>query len=235
MLIAWRWRRIGTPATRLLFAMAALAPPAGLIVLGMAFDNTPIELRYLAFAAPFFALLLAGALASLPPRPGVALAALVLGVQAASLAGLALMPQTMQPQARVTREAAALAGPEGLVIVPRGNDGVGIVGAVVESAPDWLRLLAVPRDASPEAIRAGAGTAPVVVLALLGLDGDSRAALPAMLAAFATGRAGARRPAAAIRGPSPRSGAANRRRRAEPPMKPERRGGRCRPSARRRR
>ena len=33
------------------------------------FDTTPIELRYLAFATPFIALLLAGALASLPRWP----------------------------------------------------------------------------------------------------------------------------------------------------------------------
>ena len=50
--------------------------------------------------------------------------------------------------------------------------------------PDRLRLRVVPRDEAPAAIRAGAGDAPVVVLALLGLDADSRAALPHMAAAF---------------------------------------------------
>ncbi len=183
-LIAWRWPRLGRPGARTLLAFAALAPPVGLLLLGFVFDNTPIELRYLAYATPFFALLLAGALATLPPRPGAALLVLVLAVQAASLAGLARMPQTMQPQAAAAQEAASLAGPDGLVLVPRGNDGVGVVGAVIQSAPDWLRLLVVPRDAAPAAIRARAGDAPVVVLALLGLDADSRATLPHMAAAF---------------------------------------------------
>ena len=183
-LIAWRWRALGRPGARTLLAAAALAPPVGLLLLGFVFDNTPIELRYLAYAAPFLALLLAGALATLPPARGAAVLVLVLAVQAAALAGLARMPQTMQPQAAATREAAALAGPDGLVLVPRGNDGVGVVGAVIQSAPDRLRLRVVPRGEPPEAIRAAAGDAPVVVLVLLGLDADSRAALPNMTAAF---------------------------------------------------
>ncbi len=183
-LIGTEWRRIGRAEARSLLALAALAPPAGLIALGLVFDNTPIELRYLAYATPFFALLLAGAAAALPARRGAAVLMLVLAVQAAALAGLAWRPETMQPQAEAAREAAALAGREGLVLVPRGNDGVGVVGAVIQSAPDWLRLLAVPRAATPDAIRAGAAHAPVVVLALLGLDADSRATLPAMAAAF---------------------------------------------------
>lgn len=183
-LIAARWRRIGRPETRALLALAALAPPAGLIALGVVFDNTPIELRYIAFATPFFALLLAGALASLAPPRRTALLALVLAIQAVALVGLARMPQTMQPQAQATREATALAGRDGLVLLPFGNDGVGVVGAVVQSAPDWLRLLVVPRDTPPAAIRARTGDAPVVVLALLGVDADSRATVPQMEAAF---------------------------------------------------
>ncbi len=183
-LITWRWRRLGQRGARALLAAAALAPPAGLLLLGAVFDTTPIELRYLAFAVPFFALLLAGALATLPRAQGAALLVLVLAVQAGSLVGLARLPQTMQPQAAATRAAAALAGADGLVLVPRGNDGVGVVGAVIQSAPDSLRLRVVPRDESPEAIRAASGRAPVVVLALLGLDADSRATLPHMTAAF---------------------------------------------------
>ena len=64
-LVIRRRRRIATPERRLLLAMATVAPPAGLLLLGLAFDNTPIELRYLAFATPFIGLLLA---AALPPR-----------------------------------------------------------------------------------------------------------------------------------------------------------------------
>ena len=185
LLIAARWRRIGTPAGRWLFALGALAPPAGLILLGLVFDTTPIELRYLAFASPFLALLAAGAFASLPAWPGRIAFGGMVAIQAASLAGLAVMPQTMQPQAAATREAAALAGPDGLVLVPRGNDGVGVVEAVVQSAPVGLRLLVVPPGTTPEQIRARAAAAPVIVVALLGLDGDSRATLPAMQSAFA--------------------------------------------------
>ena len=40
-LIALRWRRIGTPRPRLLLALAAVAPPAGLLLLGLAFNSTP--------------------------------------------------------------------------------------------------------------------------------------------------------------------------------------------------
>ena len=184
LLIAARWRQVGQPDTRRLLALAAVAPPVGLIALGMVFDNTPIELRYIAYATPFFAMLLAGAFASLPPARGAALLVLVLALQAASLVGLARMPQTMQPQAAATHLAAALAGPDGLVLIPRGNDGVGVVGAVIQSAPDWLRLLVVPRDAPAEAIRARVGAAPKVVLALIAVDDDSRATLPQMEALF---------------------------------------------------
>ena len=64
-LIAARWRRIAaSAAARRLLLAAALAPPVGLLALGAVFDNTPIELRYLAFAVPFATLLLAGALAT---------------------------------------------------------------------------------------------------------------------------------------------------------------------------
>jgi 4-amino-4-deoxy-L-arabinose transferase-like glycosyltransferase len=184
-LITWRWRGIGTPPARWLLGLAAAAPPVGLLLLGLAFDNTPIELRYLAFAIPFFALLAAGALATLPARIGPKLLGVVLAVQAAALAGLMLMPQTMQPQAATTQAAASLAGPDGIVLIPHGNDGVGVVEAVVQSAPDWLRLQVVPTGATPEQIRGLADRAPVAVLALLGLDADSRATLPAMTAAFA--------------------------------------------------
>ena len=184
LLIAARWRRIGAPSARLLFAMAAVAPPVGLILLGLAFDNTPIELRYLAFATPFFGLLAAGALASLPPRPRRVLTATVLVVQAASLAGLILMPQTMQPQRAVTRQVADLAGPLGLVLLPRGNDGIGVVAAVVQEAPDWLRLLVIPRGLPAQQIRDRAGAVPRVVLARLGVDEDSRATLVEIAAAF---------------------------------------------------
>jgi hypothetical protein len=170
-LIASRWRRI-----RPLFALAAVAPPIGVLLLGAAFDNTPIELRYLAFATPFIGLLLASAL----PR---GLIYLVLAVQILSLAGLMTRPETMQP-ARATAVAASALVQDGVVLVPHGNDGVGIVGAFAIESPPTLRLFVVPRDEQPAQIRAHADQYPRVVLALLDQDADSRATLSHMREAF---------------------------------------------------
>jgi len=173
-LAAWQWRRRPHAA---LLGLCACAPAAGLLGLGVVFNTTPIELRYLAFATPFVALLLAAAL----PRW---LLAGVLAVQTASIAGLMTRPETMQPQGPAIRVAAVLAGRDGLVMAPRGNDGVGIVGAVLLSAPAETRLLLIAgQDAA--FLRAAARTSPRVVLAMLALDDASRAAIPAMRAAFA--------------------------------------------------
>ena len=168
-----RWRRVHP-----LFAMAAFAPPAGLVLLGLAFATTPIELRYLAFATPFIGLILASAL----PRSAVCV---LLAVQATSLAGLMTRAETMQPARLVARDAGRLAK-GGIVLVPHGNDGVGIVGAFAREAPVTLRLMVVRRDDTPSQILARAGHASHVVLALLGQDADSRAALPHMREAFAS-------------------------------------------------
>jgi hypothetical protein len=165
-----------------LLSLMAAATPVGLIALGLLFDNTPIELRYLAFSLPFVAVLLAGTLARGPSW----LTALVLGVQALAIAGLLLRPETMQPQARTAALAAAAAGPEGLVLVPFGNDGVGIPGAFIASAPDGLRIRFVRRDDDAASLAAAAAGAPRVALAPLGLDADSRRALAVMRDAFAT-------------------------------------------------
>jgi hypothetical protein len=185
-LIAARFRRLGMPGTRWLPVLAALAVPTGLVLLGIAFDNTPIELRYLSFATPFLALLSAGALASLP-RSGPLLLATLLAIQATSLAGMMTRPETMQPQQQTALEAAALAGPDGIVVLPHGNDGVGVVAAFLNESPDWLHVLVVPRGESAEQLRARVQGSRVV-LALLGLDGDSRATLPVMEDAFAGDR-----------------------------------------------
>jgi uncharacterized membrane protein len=175
-LVIRRWRHIGTPEMRLPLAMAAVAPPAGLLLLGAAFDNTPIELRYLAFTTPFIGLLLAGAL----PR-GIRYGVLV--IQAIALLGLMTRPETMQP-ARATAIAAASLVGDGVVLLPYGNDGVGIVGAFAVEAPPAMRLLVIGHDASPAEIRAGVSRHPRVVLALLGQDATSRATLPVMRRAF---------------------------------------------------
>jgi 4-amino-4-deoxy-L-arabinose transferase-like glycosyltransferase len=182
VLIVWRWRRLAPPGPRLLLVVCTAAPPAGLLLLGFVFDTTPIELRYLAFAMPFAALLLAGAVATLPQRPALVLAALVLAVQAASVIGLLTRPETMQP-ARATALAAA-AWPDALVLIPRGNDGVGIVGAFANETPPETRLLVVDRDERPDHIRQRATSARRIVLALLTQDDASRDTAHALLAAF---------------------------------------------------
>jgi hypothetical protein len=155
-----------------MLAAAAIAPPVGLLLLGIVFNNTPIELRYLSFAVPFAALLLSGALAE---RRWLALVPLAL--QAAAIAGLLFRPETMQPMRDAAREAAALADAQTVVLLPRGPDGVGIVGAFVTEAPDRLRLLLIDDKTDAGRLR---GVAP-----LLDRDADSHAALAALLAGFA--------------------------------------------------
>ncbi|HYP63208.1 MAG TPA: glycosyltransferase family 39 protein [Acidocella sp.] len=130
LIFVWRRRHASAP----FFAALALATPCGLFALGVVFGNTPIEIRYLAFATPFLALLLAPAL----PRM---LLGLLLATQAASIAGLALAPSTTQPQAAAARAAAAYPGVP--VMLPFGNDGVGIPGPFIASAPDDMRILLV--------------------------------------------------------------------------------------------
>ena len=96
-MVVWHWRGIGDQRARCLFAMGAAAPGLGLLILGAVFNNTPIEVRYLSFAMPFVGLLLAGALTA-PMAGGV------LAVQAVSIAGLLLAPQTMQPARAAARK-----------------------------------------------------------------------------------------------------------------------------------
>ena len=156
--------------------MAAAAPPAGLMLLGLTFDTTPIELRYLAFSTPFLALLLS---AALPQHARQA----VLAIQAIALLGLMTRPETMQP-ARATAIAATSLARNGVVLLPHGNDGVGIVGAFATESPPALRLLVIGREETQAELRARVSGYPRVVLALLGQDDTSRATLPVMRQAF---------------------------------------------------
>lgn len=172
-----RWDGIAMPNVRLLLAGAAVAPPVGLMMLGLVFDNTPIELRYLSFGAPFAALLVAGAR---PPR--LALAAILM-VQAVSLGGLMTRLETMQPLAATARAAADLAG-GGIVLLPRGNDGVGIVGAFAALVPPSTALLIVGPDTPASDIGERIARWRRVVLVDLTLDDASKAAVPTMRAAL---------------------------------------------------
>ena len=177
------------PAIRV-FGAAAIATPIGLLLLGAAFNNTPIELRYLSFGLPFVALLAASAVprghgrgcrGSLRRRSWVDWRILVLIIQFGSIIGLLISPRTMQPARIAATEAARLVG-NGVVLLPRGNDGVGIVGAFAIEAPAWLPILLI-RPGDPVAER----VAPYrrVVLALLAQDRDSVASIAGLRAAFA--------------------------------------------------
>jgi hypothetical protein len=167
------------PAMRLILA-AAVAPPIGLLLLGAVFDNTPIELRYLSFGLPFIALLIAWALLPMPSpgRPRRSFVSLVvlplaLTVQSAGIAGLLLSPRTMQPARAAAIEAAHLTG-DGIVLLPAGNDGVGIVGAFGIEAPPSLPILLIrPTDSIADRIAAYHR----VVIVMLTQDRDSTAAI----------------------------------------------------------
>jgi hypothetical protein len=154
--VASAWRSLGP--TRWLWLGGFVAPSAGLLLLSVASGTTPIELRYLAFAAPFAAALAAGAAAGWAralPRAAPAALGLLLLVQAAGAAGMALHPATRQAYRDALAALAPALGPGALLLVPRGNDGVGIVGAVLAEAPaDQAILLldggaALPRHAEP--------------------------------------------------------------------------------------
>jgi hypothetical protein len=151
-----------TEATPLL-GMLSIAPPIGLLALGLVFNKTPIEIRYLAFSLPFAALLFAQAL---PSR----LLIFLLAVESLGIAGLALAPATMQPQAAAAHEASRLATPQTLVLVPYGNDGVGVPGPFIAAAPDDLRIQLI-HGALPDL-----QTETRVITATINVDDSSRAA-----------------------------------------------------------
>ncbi|WP_372624619.1 hypothetical protein [Falsiroseomonas sp.] len=183
--VAWRWRAIGP--TRWFWLGGFVAPSAGLLLLAAAFGTMPLELRYLAFAAPFAAALLAGAAAAWArsaPRLAPAGLALVLLVQAAGAAGMALHPATRQTYRDALGVLAPDLGPQTLLLVPWGNDGVGIVGATLAEAPRGQPLLLL-REGQLATLPALA--APYRRLVLLGItdrDGERQvAAAEAVLAA----------------------------------------------------
>jgi hypothetical protein len=177
MAVALRWRSIGIPETRRLFAFAAIAPAGGLLLLGLIFNNTPIEVRYLAFAAPFCALLIAGAVT----WPLLTILGIV---QAFSIAGLLFHPLTMQPARATATAAVPFALPQALVLLPYGNDGVGVVGPFLGEAPADLRVLVVRPGTTRQGLLAATASAHRLILALPAPDSVSRAMLPVTRAAF---------------------------------------------------
>jgi hypothetical protein len=163
LLLAWR----GRSPYRALLCLLAAAPPAGLLALGLLFNNMPIEIRYLAFSLPFLALLLS-------PLPRLPLL-ILLSVQAAGIIGLCIAPSTMQPQALAARAAAA--APGALVLLPFGNDGVGIPGPFIATAPNAMTLLLLHPGAPAEI-----AAATTIALAAIEIDAASRAATQDTLA-----------------------------------------------------
>ena len=161
-----RLRPLVAAVTMRVLLAGALAPAAGLLILGVVFDNTPIELRYLSFGLPFVAMLIAATRAR-------RLIAGILVIQFAAITGLLLAPATMQPARTAALEAAASVG-DGVVLLPRGNDGVGIVGAFgIEAAPAMPILLVGPDETIAERL----GGRRRVVLVLMRQDRDSIAAI----------------------------------------------------------
>jgi hypothetical protein len=153
---------------RWILLAGAVGTPAGLLLLGAVFNNTPIELRYLSFGLPFVALLAAASL-------GRRMLALMLTIQLAGIAGLMLSPRTMQPAGAAAAAAASLAA-DSIVLVPAGNDGVGIVGAFGIEAPPTLSLLLIhPGDPIADRLTPYRR----VALAALTQDRDSSAAVAA--------------------------------------------------------
>ena len=161
------------PNYRTLVLAGILAPPLGLLALGIIFDNTPIEVRYFWLGLPYIGL----AMATLSPR----LLALPVAVQAAAIIGLAAAPQTMQPGSRMAAAAARAAGTGGLAIVPFGNDGVGVPGPFAAAAPPALHVLVARQAKTAPAL---ASAYPRIAIAEIAVDASSRALAPELAAAF---------------------------------------------------
>jgi hypothetical protein len=89
----------------------------------------------------------------------------------------------MQPARRLARRAAALTGAGGVIVLPRGNDGVGVAGPFLAELPGFARVLLVSEADTALALRAR--TPRPVVLVLTAQDRASAAALDTMRAAFA--------------------------------------------------
>jgi hypothetical protein len=178
-----RWRRIEPSDARDLWGMAAFAAPLGLVAMGWASGSMPAEIRYLTFALPPFALLLAAGLRDM--AGGRVLRCAVLAVQALSVAGLILRPETMQPEGAAARAATLAAGRNGLVLLPRGNDGVGVVAAFATAAPDGLRIALLEPGTALAVVRRAVASEGRVVVVLIAVDRDSRSVSASIEAATA--------------------------------------------------
>lgn len=176
LLVVTGWRRLGP--TRWLWLFGAAAPSAGLLLLGAMANNLPIELRYVAFAAPFCAALAAGGLEAWRarlPALGLAAMALLVLVQAAGTAGMVFHPATRQAHRDALAALAPALGPQTLLLAPFGNDGVGLVGALLREAPARQPILLLRLDDAAEAPKRAAGWGRVVLLGIGERDGQAQA------------------------------------------------------------
>jgi hypothetical protein len=173
-----RWRHLGHARPRQLLAMAAIATPAGLVLMGVCAHTMPVEIRYFAFALPPLALLLAASIDSLAAPWRRRIAASVLIVQSAAIVGLMTRPETMQPEGSSARLAFRAVGNTGLVLLPRGNDGVGIVAAFITAAPDGLHVLLVDPGCRVNRLRQALAAWPRVTAADIAVDRDSTRTIP---------------------------------------------------------
>jgi hypothetical protein len=153
------WHLIKRPSR---FLIIAAATPIGLLALGFIFHNTPIEIRYCAFSIPYLALALAQALPAITRN-------ILLIFQAAAITGLAFAPATMQPQGLAAHQA----NPQNLVLIPFGNDGVGIPGPFIEAAATTQPILIIRSDT----LTTFESQTPII-LAWLPIDNQSKLLLP---------------------------------------------------------
>jgi predicted small integral membrane protein len=89
----------------------------------------------------------------------------------------------MQPAREAAREAAEMAAGD-VVLLPRGDDGVGIPTAFARETSGATRLLVIAAGETPVEVRARAAAFPRVAVAAIAQDRASRAAIAAMRAAF---------------------------------------------------
>ena len=167
--------RLAVRAKTLLLA-GAVAPPLGLLMLGAAFNTMPFEIRYFWLGLPFIGLLLAAGLAPYPR-----LRFMLLALDFVALIGLAVAPQTMQPTARLALRTGRMGAPT-LIIIPFGNDGVGIPGPFINAAPSSATIL-VARQANA-ALLARARAYPRIAVPDLTPDYASRILRPHLLDLF---------------------------------------------------
>lgn len=168
-----------TDRYRTLVIAGIIAPPLGLFALGIGFDTTPVEMRYLWLGLPYIGLALATAL-----KDRRRTTAFLLAVQSAAIIGLAIAPQTMQPGARTAHAAAKLGTPATLVLIPFGNDGVGIPGPFIAALPHTTHIMVV--RASNQAMLHEVGRYHRVAIARIEVDNTSRALVPALDTLFKT-------------------------------------------------